>query len=344
MNGLGHPPETAPPPSGRSTPSGFRDVLFNPEYTDAYRLVHSAADGFPGWHVDRLGPVLLVSGEPSFDQIPPGLQDLIQQWLSAPGIESVYFQPWQKSVRGVDPATLSPVLVDGTAQSFPLAVIENGIRYHIRFDEGYSIGLFLDHRENRRRWLDKMIRPGWEIPSRGELLNTFAYTCSFSIVAARIGWMTTSLDLSKKYLDWGRENFALNGMREDGQDFVFGETFEWIRRWARKGRRFDAIILDPPTFSKARTSGRRKPRVFRAEKDYTELAESAGRILRKGGLMLVSTNAASIAPILFLKMVEDGLLRAGHKMDIAEFAGQGPDFPVTPDATPHLKSFWIRVR
>ena len=66
---------------------------------------------------------------------------------------------------------------------------------------------------------------------------------------------TTSLDLSKKYLDWGKRNFALNGIDAPAHDFIFGDTFDWLRRFAKKNRAFDCIILDPPTFSQSKEHG-----------------------------------------------------------------------------------------
>ncbi len=79
--------------------------------------------------------------------------------------------------------------------------------------------------------------------------------------AARVGAHTTSLDLSKKYLEWGKRNFTLNGLDPAAHDFIYGDTFDWLRRLAKKGRVFDAVVLDPPTFSQSKEHG-----TFRAEK------------------------------------------------------------------------------
>ena len=72
----------------------------------------------------------------------------------------------------------------------------------------------------------------------------------------------TSLDLSRKYLEWGERNFALNGIDPKAHDFIFGDAFDWMKRLSKKQRFFDVIILDPPTFSQSKESG-----VFQAEKD-----------------------------------------------------------------------------
>ena len=82
-----------------------------------------------------------------------------------------------------------------------------------------------------------------------EILNAFAYTCGFSVCAAKAGWQTTSLDLSKKYLEWGKRNFVGNGLNPSAHEFIHGDVFDWFGRLAKKQRQFNLILLDPPTFS-----------------------------------------------------------------------------------------------
>ena len=113
--------------------------------------------------------------------------------------------------------------------------------------------------------------------------------------AAKAGARTTSLDLSKRWLDWGKRNFALNQLEPAGHEFIYGDAFDWLRRLAKKERRFDVILLDPPTFSQSKESG-----VFRAEKDYGRLVTAALPLLRAGGVLFASTNAADWPPEEFL--------------------------------------------
>ena len=79
--------------------------------------------------------------------------------------------------------------------------------------------------------------------------------------AAKAGVKTTSLDLSKKYLEWGKRNFVLNDLDPAQHDFIYGDAFDWMRRLGKKNRAFDIIVLDPPTFSQSKERG-----VFRVEK------------------------------------------------------------------------------
>ena len=172
-------------------------------------------------------------------------------------------------------AQASPQLIFlSEAAAGPVVIRENGFQFELSFSEGYSVGLFLDQRDNRRRFLTNHVAADFPLFPNGaagaEVLNTFAYTCGFSVCAAKSGARTTSLDLSKKYLDWGKRNFALNKLKDaSAHDFIYGDAFDWMRRLAKKGRTFDAIVLDPPTFSQSKERG-----AFQAEKDYGRLADA----------------------------------------------------------------------
>ena len=125
---------------------------------------------------------------------------------------------------------------------------------------GYSQGLFLDQRGNRRRVRERVCA--------GErVLNCFSYTCGFSVAAAMGGAITTSLDLPGPYLDWGKRNFTHNGMDPSDHYFCKGDAMHWLQRFAKQGRRFQGVILDPPTFSRSADG------VFRAGKDYARLVD-----------------------------------------------------------------------
>jgi 23S rRNA (cytosine1962-C5)-methyltransferase len=170
------------------------------------------------------------------------------------------------------------------------------------------------------------------------VLNTFAYTCGFSVCAARSGARATSLDLSKKYLEWGRRNFALNGIDPAQHDFIFGDTFDWLRRLAKKRRAFDVVLLDPPTFSQSRESG-----VFRVEKDYGRLVTAALGVLKPGGVLFASTNAADWAPAEFLQGIEQACHGAKRKILQRHYVPQPPDFPISRREPAYLKTVWLRV-
>jgi 23S rRNA (cytosine1962-C5)-methyltransferase len=218
---------------------------------------------------------------------------------------------------------------------------ENGVRYEMSFNEGYSVGLFLDQRENRRRLLHNYVGPGFELFPGGlngkRVLNTFAYTCGFSVCAAVAGAITTSLDLSKKYLEWGKRNFELNGIDAGKHDFIFGDVFEWCPRLAKKGRRFDLIVLDPPTFSRSAAGA------FQAEKDYPKLVRTALPLLEPGGVLFCSSNAARFEAEDFVSKIKSAFAGSDHRLESLHYIPQPPDFPISRDEPGYLKTVWARV-
>jgi len=182
------------------------------------------------------------------------------------------------------------------------------------------------------------VAAGFPLSEGGEVLNVFAYTCGFSVCAAKAGARVTSVDLSKKYLEWGRRNFELNGLDVSSHDFIYGDTFEWLRRLAKKGRSYDVILLDPPTFSQSKQHG-----VFRAEKDYGKLVKAALPVLKPDGVLFASTNAGAWAPEDFLGSVREAVRWRHRRVKQEYYAPQPPDFPITRDEPAYLKTVWLRI-
>jgi 23S rRNA (cytosine1962-C5)-methyltransferase len=191
-------------------------------------------------------------------------------------------------------------------ERFPIR--ENGVTYLINFGEGLATGLFLDQRENRYRLLH----------ARGQrVLNCFAYTCAFSVAAAKGGATTTSVDLSRNYLEWGKENFRANNLDLAGHEFLHGDVFEWLKRFTRRGQTWDIVLLDPPTFSTTK-----KGRVFRATRDYLELVTLAAALVAPGGELFCSTNQRRFTPAEFERTVR----QCGRPVRALEFGTVPFDF------------------
>lgn len=136
----------------------------------------------------------------------------------------------------------------------------------------------------------------------------------------------------------GKRNFALNQLEPDRHEFIYGEAFDWLRRLAKKGRRFDVIVLDPPTFSQSKESG-----AFQAEKDYGRLVAAALPLLKAGGVLFASTNAADWAPERFLAAVDKAIHAAGRTVLQRHYVPQPPDFPASRAEPAYLKTVWLRV-
>ena len=303
-------PATFSEPDWLTSAREFRSLLFDPADTNVCRLVSGAADGFPDAMVDRYGERLLM------------------QW---------YGQPNQRLRNALQSSAPMSQIVERSMEKQPIGetampesrfeIVENGLKFSISLNAGYSTGLFLDQRENRRRLLTSDLRGK-------TVLNTFAYTCAFSVTAARAGAIVTSLDLSKRYLEWGRDNFRLNNIQPEAHDFIYGDCFDWLARLAKKGRGYDMVLLDPPTFSTVK-----KGRPFSAEKDYAKLVALAEPLVKAGGTLFCSTNARLLSPQRFMEAVKRGTARARRM----EFATQPFDFRVAPGEKPYLKTVWVEL-
>jgi 23S rRNA (cytosine1962-C5)-methyltransferase len=122
------------------------------------------------------------------------------------------------------------------------------------------------------------------------------------------------------------------------QRFLHGDVFEWLRRLARKGLAFDLVLLDPPTFSRSRESG-----VFQVEKHYGRLVKEALPLVKPGGVLFASTNAADWPPAEFLSAIDAAVAASKRKVSQRHYAPQPPDFPISREEPAYLKTVWLRI-
>ena len=331
----------APADFTASSRVALREAFIDSRETTAFRVVHGGSDGWAGAHVDRLGEWLLCESE---DELTPAQAAEAEQLAHAMRSQGAYHKRLTRHVRKAGTAATSPRLFHGRPAPEGFVIRENGLQFELSFAEGYSVGLFLDQRENRRRLLTRHIAADFELflphnpNSPPAVLNTFAYTCAFSVCAAIAGARTTSVDLSRKYLDWGKRNFVLNGLDPAAHDFIYGDAFDWLKRLTKKGRSFDSVLLDPPTFSQSKQHG-----PFRAEKDYGELVCAALPLVRAKGVLFASTNAAGWPPEEFLKTLHRSILKSGRSVEREQYFPQPPDFPVSRSEPAYLKTVWLRL-
>lgn len=237
---------------------------------------HRVASGSGGW-IERLGEDAMISHKNDF-----ALRELVsglEKWCALSGWTPARiftrFVPLKNNER------ISPLLHSGNG-TLPIqtVVTEAGIRFGLDFGTGYSHGLFLDQRGNRAKL--RLMRPK-------RLLNTFAYTCSFSVVAALAGAETLSVDLSRKSLDRGKQNLCLNGINETLHRFMADDVLELLPKLGHQGERFDVIILDPPTFSRGNHG-----RLWQVEQHFEDLIKYALEVAAPKCAILLSTNCTRI--------------------------------------------------
>lgn len=203
----------------------------------------------------------------------------VERVLASVSAPTVYLKKRPQEARRVVQEQAAPLMpIRGPAVDV-LVAHEQGLKFEIRPPNGLSVGLYLDAGGPR----------GWvRAHAAGKtVLNLFAYTCGFS-VAARAGGASRVLnvDRSRKVLDWGERNHALNGFSVERRDFLAGDAFEWIPRLVRKGEQFDLVVLDPPSFATAERSR------FSAAKDYAGLVRQVAPLVRQ--TLLACCNLESV--------------------------------------------------
>lgn len=283
-----------------------RALMATPEIT-ACRMFDGAGDGIPGVYVDRYGPAAILSVYDDTrwsDDIVSAAAQTILDRLQPAGLEAVYVKRFTRDrtrLGGRAPTESSfqtPRV--GTPQPETLTVEEYGVRFEVRPYDGFSTGLFLDHRDNRRALAQKGVT---------RVLNLFAYTCAFSVPLVESGAQVTNVDVSARYLDWGRRNHALNGFDRAATRYARMDAFAYLNYAARHAEeRFDLIVLDPPTFGAA--NPRRKIRSWKATMDYPKLLAAAAQVLTSNGLIFAATITRELAAAGALRdMVEASLGR-----------------------------------
>src|SRR5262245_58795955 len=296
-------------------PSLFRD--FQAEGTDAHRLC-TIDDGW----VERFGRDVLISFKRVLAR--ERLIDELKPWANTVLFE--FQRIFARFVSRKSEERETPRLIcGGPAENLQTIATERRLKFGIDFGAGFSPGLFPDQRENRS--FVRHIAPK-------RLLNCFAYTCSFSVSAAHVSAMTFNIDLSKKSLARGRDNFSLNSLPTIGHHFIADDVTTVLPRLARKGEKFDVIILDPPTF--ARSPG---GKTFHVENDFEKLFVDALELAERNSHVLVSTNCSTLREHALEVMARYGL-KAARRAGTFHRSPPLPDFPPDTGAS----SIWMTLR
>ena len=279
---------------------------------DAQRVFHGRGGLFPGcepWTLDAYPPVwLLTSFQPAGDgELADIRTALAERWADlAPG------QPLNLVFQHRDEARADTRVLAGEVPD-PHVVTEDGARFKVHLPRGMNHGLFLDMAEGRR-WLRAHVaaRPGIRV------LNLFAYTCAFSVVALRAGaGQVVNVDMAGGALSIGKQNHHLNGIAQ-GASFLPHDIFA---SWGKIGRGgpYDLVVLDPPTHQKGS---------FVAEKDYARLLRRLPDLLAPGGHALLCLNSTKLGPGFLqdqMKELAPGLAFVERLANPAAFGDAEPD-------------------
>ena len=279
--------------------------------TSAYRWLYGESDGLPGIVVDLYGDA--DSGEQwavvktyaaSVERIKPWVVEALQALTPLTGV----IERGSEEDRGAEPLA-------GTLPTKPIMIQEHGLRFEVDMLRGQKTGFFLDQRENRRtieQW------------SQGKrVLNLFSYTGGFSVYAERGNASSvTSVDSAREAMATAGHNFALNGFDPARHEFIVADCFDVLERYHSEGRRFDLIIVDPPSFARS------KDQVTNALGAYQRLNSLALKCLSPTGLLASSSCTSQVSPAAFTQMLARAAADARRHLLILHDAGQPLDHPV----------------
>lgn len=290
-----------------------RKSFFEQTETTAFRVFNGEGDGIGGLTIDFYADYYVITWySEGMYQFKEYVLNALQNLVSFKAIyQKKRFSTNGKYIEEDD-------FVCGERGDFPILVKENGVNYAVYLDDGAMVGIFLDQREVRKRIRDSY--------AKGKtVLNTFSYTGAFSVAAALGGAeKTTSVDLANRSLSKTIEQFQLNGLDEKEHDIIVEDVFHYFKYARKKGKKYDIVILDPPSFARS------KKHIFSAIKDYKDLLKEAIAITENNGVMVASTNASNFNMARFKQFIETAFQETGEDYKILEEHTLPEDFQTTP--------------
>jgi len=278
---------------------------------ESFRLVHLESERI---RADRFGNHLWI-----YDYTDSGLNDSektsIREFAKSNDLRPIIRHMLD---RGAGVGGLEKKTLEANTPDENWIAEEEKINYVLKTNSGFSPGLFLDQRENRL-WVR-------ENSKNKNVLNLFSYTCGFSVAAALSeAAKVTTVDVSAKFLNWGRENFAANKLNDKAHEFFAQDCLLFLKGSVKRKRQWDLIICDPPTF------GRSKDSVWKIERDLPDLAELMLQCTSKGGKILFTCN--------YEKMNRDELLKLFSQKIRGQFkAARLPQLSLDYEHTDDLKN------
>ena len=316
----------------------YRKTVLEPADLSACRFIFGEADQFPGLTVDRFNNVLVTQTlSVGMEKLKPVLFPLLAEVLRADGqtIDGIYERN-DEALRAKEGLEQNKGWFALPGESHPnttqTEICENGVYYHVDFENGQKTGFFLDQKYNRLA-VARLARGR-------RVLDCFTHTGSFALNAARGGAEhVTAVDISQSAIDMARANAVRNRL-EGRMDFLTADVFDLLTELEKKGGKpYDFIILDPPAFTKSRKT------VKSAERGYKDINLRALRLLPRGGYFATASCSHFMPSELFEKMLRSAALDAGVELRQIEARQQSPDHPIlwnVPE-TDYLKFYLFQI-
>jgi len=279
-----------------------------PAETDAYRLLHGEGDQLPGFVCDRYGSaaVLKLDGEAAQQHVASVVAVLVPE-LEALGVTSLVLRTSRKQQDGCE-------VIWGVPPAKELQVFEHGMRLWTNLYEGQKTGLFLDHRETRRR-----VR---QLASGLSVLNLYGYTGGFSVAAGLGGARSvTTVDVAKPALALAERSYRDNALDASRHECLASDALAYLESAAKSGKQYELIVADPPNFAPRKTA------LDAALKAYEALHSAALRVLAPDGWYLAASCSSHVDRAAFEETLRRG---AGHQkrvLQVLERSGAPADHP-----------------
>ncbi|HJZ92667.1 MAG TPA: class I SAM-dependent rRNA methyltransferase [Gemmataceae bacterium] len=300
-----------------------RDVLKLDNFTDAYRVVHSEADGLSGLVVDRFGPLLVM------EFFAAGMyrqRDAIQAALSNQYPDARFYWFAEEHV-----AKQESFDCRSPEPPPPFTITENGLRFRIAPGTKHKTGFFADQRDNRKSLAG--------FCAGKKVLDLCCNTGGFAVYAKVLGNATdvTGIDLDEQAIALAKQNASLNQVRVT---FTQADIFAWLRDVLPSGNRFDVVVLDPAKMTRDRDA------VDQALKKYLDMNRLALQAVAPGGIFLTCSCTGLVSEETFLETVRRAAWQAGRTVQVLKVAGAGGDHPFLAHVQEgrYLKAVFCRVQ
>lgn len=296
------------------------------------RLVFGEADFLPGIVIDKFSDVLVVESLAlGIDKMKLLIIDLLKDILAKDSI----------AIRGVYERSDAKVREQEGMERFKgfigdefdtkVEIIENGVKYLVDVKDGQKTGFFLDQKYNRLA-IQRLCK-------NAKVLDCFTHTGSFALNAGIAGAQSVlGVDASETAVNQARRNAELNGL--DGTvKFLCEDVFELLPELEEKGEKFDVVILDPPAFTKSRSS------VKNAVKGYREINLRAMRLVKDGGFLATCSCSHFMTYELFTQTIGQAAKNVHKRLRQVEYRTQAPDHPIlwSADESYYLKFYIFQV-
>ena len=296
------------------------------------RLIFGEADFLPGIVIDKFSDILVVESLAlGIDRFKLLIVELLKTVLAENGM----------AIRGVYERSDAKVRLHegmerhkgfiGEEFDTKVEIVENGVKYYVDVQDGQKTGFFLDQKYNRAA-----IRP---MCKGAKVLDCFTHTGSFALNAGMAGAASVlGVDASQLGVNQAEENARLNGL-EDTVKFTCRDVFELLPELEKQGEKFDVVILDPPAFTKSRSS------IKNATKGYREINLRAMKLVKNGGYLATCSCSHFMNPELFTKTIAEAARNVHKRLRQIEYRTQSPDHPIlwADDESLYLKFYIFQV-